>query len=166
MSAPVAPGAFERAMTLIGALNYMWTNTESLLVHVIAGLARTDKETALIVFLTLNTTRARLDLVERLAKLDRVSANERAAVLETTRRLQTMAGLRNHYNHCIYAFDPATGNARTILMRIADRRDRLKIGKTSELDSEAVAGLEASLGDLTTLNRDLWTMIRCFDYPA
>jgi hypothetical protein len=50
-------------------MNYMWTNTESLLIHVIAGLCGTDKDKAVIIFLTLNTTRARIDLVDRLAKM-------------------------------------------------------------------------------------------------
>lgn len=42
----------------VGKLNYAWTNTESLLIHFIAGLVRTDIETATVIFLTLNTSRA------------------------------------------------------------------------------------------------------------
>ena len=61
-----APGPASGALHLdeillrVGKLNYTWSNTESLLIHLIAGLARIDKDTALIIFLTLNTTRARL----------------------------------------------------------------------------------------------------------
>lgn len=166
MSVPRDPAAFERVLTLVGKLNYMWTNTESLLIHLIAGLARTDKETAVIVFLTLNTTRARVDLVERLAKLDRVAAAERAAVLERTRRVRTLAALRNHYDHCIYAFDPDSGGVRTILMRIADRRDSIRLGRAADLDHEATSRLETALGEIAALNRDLWSTVREFGYPA
>src|SRR5690606_145654 len=66
-----SPTRFQQVLLLIGKLNYTWTNTESLLIHLIAGLAKVDKETAVIIFLTLNTTRARIDLVERLAKRSR-----------------------------------------------------------------------------------------------
>ena len=52
---------FHEILLLIGQLNYTWTNTESLLIYLIAGLANVDKETAVIIFLTLNTTRARID---------------------------------------------------------------------------------------------------------
>jgi hypothetical protein len=61
------------SITLIGQLNYTWTNTESLLIYLLAGLAQVDKETAIVIFLTLNTTRARIELVERLTKLRKTS---------------------------------------------------------------------------------------------
>ena len=103
---------FDGFLLLVGKLNYAWTNTESLLIHLIAGLAEVDKETATVIFLTLNTTRARIDLVERLSKLDKVSATERAPILALTGRIQRQSALRNRYNHCIYAFD-ADGETRT-----------------------------------------------------
>jgi hypothetical protein len=62
---PSKPRSFDDFLLKMGRLNYAWTNTESLLIHFIAGLAGCDKETAVIIFLTLNTSRARLDLVER-----------------------------------------------------------------------------------------------------
>ena len=71
----------------MGELNYTWTNTESLLIYLIAGLARTDKETAIVVFLTLNTTRARIDLVERLAKLPKTAPECRDEVLAVTSQM-------------------------------------------------------------------------------
>ena len=79
MTPPEGQVDFDAFLLLIGKLNYTWTNTESLLIHLIAGLCKIDKNTALIIFLTLNTTRARIDLVNRLAKRDGVSAKERDA---------------------------------------------------------------------------------------
>ena len=98
---------FQDVLLLVGQLNYTWTNTESLLIHMIAGLAQSDKETAIVIFLTLNTPRARIDLVERLAKMQKTPADCRADILDATRRLSEEAKLRNKYNHCIYSFDPA-----------------------------------------------------------
>ena len=160
------PVTFDRFLQLLGRLNYAWTNTESLLIHLIAGLARTDKETAVVVFLTLNTTRARVDLVERLSKLDRTDADERDQVLGVTRHVLRLSGLRNRYNHCIYSFDPESGNASTILMRIADRKKDIKIGQTNVLDTAALADVEAALDELAALNTRIWTLIRERGYPA
>ena len=165
MSAELRPAVFDRFLQLLGRLNYAWTNTESLLIHLIAGLARSDKETAVVVFLTLNTTRARVDLVERLAKLERTDPEERDQVLAVTRQALRLSGLRNRYNHCIYSFDPESGRASTILMRIADRKKDIKIGQTSALDTSALADVEAALDELAALNTRIWALIRARGYP-
>ena len=83
---------FDRLILLVGRLNYMWTNTESLLIHLIAGLTGADKNVAVIIFLTLNTTRARIDLVERLAKMEGRPADIRDPILEHTQRPQQTVG--------------------------------------------------------------------------
>ena len=158
--------SFDAFLSLVGLLNYAWTNTESLLSHLIAGLAEVDKETATVIFLTLNTTRARLDLVERLSKLDRVSADEREPVLALTGRIQRQSALRNRYNHCIYAFDPENGNLHTILMRIADRKDTLKIGQSTPLNDAAAEDIETAISELTAINHGIWQVIAQFGYPA
>ncbi len=158
--------SFDEALLLIGRLNYTWTNTESLLVHIIAGLSRTDKETAVIIFLTLNTMRARVDLVERLSKLDRVAALERERVIAATRKLVASSVARNRYNHSIYAFDPETGGVRTILMRIADRKDEIRMGKSTDLDETALNEIRSVIADLGALNREIWSIITDFGYPA
>lgn len=149
----------------VGKLNYAWTNTESLLIHFIAGLSHVDKDTALIIFLTLNTTRARIDLVERLAKMPRVEAEERNEVLGITKRISQLSGLRNRYNHCIYAFDPEAGEHRSILMRIADRKDHLRMGQVHPLDSAALSDIEDAIEALKEINQGIWKHAAAFDYP-
>lgn len=161
---PADPPDFDAFLLLIGKLNYAWTNTESLLIHLIAGLSGMDKDTATIVFLTLNTSRARIDLVERFSKMDRVKA-ERDAILTLTGRIQKQSALRNRYNHCIYAFDAEGGNPRTILMRISDRKDKLMIGQTNLLDQAAVDDIQAAIQELMAINRDIWRLIAEYGYP-
>lgn len=157
--------SFDDALLLIGRLNYTWTNTESLLVHLMAGLAKIDKETAVILFLTLNTMRARVDLVERLAKRDRTPAPERKRVLAATNKLVRLSGARNRYNHSIYAFDPESGHVRTILMRIADRKDEIRMGQSTDLDEAALAEITSAIQDLGLLNREIWALVHDFGYP-
>ena len=158
--------SFDSLLLLTGRLNYAWTNTESLLIHLIAGLARTDKDRAIVIFLTLNTTRARVDLVERLAKLDDTPDDQKDRVLKFTQAMMKYAGLRNRYSHSIYAFDPESGDARTIMMRIADRKDGLKMGRSDEINAESIADIEAAIDDLGALNKQCWRLIRDFGYPA
>lgn len=149
----------------VGQLNFNWTNTESLLIHLIAGLADTDKEVAMVVFLTLNTTSARLDLVDRLAKLPRTPPEQRDAVLSLTARFRKESTLRNKFNHCIYSFSPDGGPLNTIMMRIADRKDRILVGKQEVADAQEVARIDASIDRLRQLNLDIWQTVAAFGYP-
>lgn len=166
MTPPGASGSFDALLLLIGRQTYVWTNTESLLIHLIGGLSRTDKDTATVIFLTLNTTRARVDLVERLAKLERTPAQERDRVLELTRDVTRLAALRNHYAHSIYAFDEQKGEVRTIMMRIADRKQDIRLGKSRAIDSAAIAEIEDNIARIAELNTRFWALIRDFGYPA
>lgn len=164
--APPPPG-FDAFLLRIGQLNYAWTNTESLLIHLIAGLARTDKDTAVILFLTLNTTRARLDLVERLAKRDPcpIPPSAQARILSVSARMKTLSALRNRFNHCIYAFDAEGGPPRAILMRIADRRESIRMGAASTLDRATLAEIDAALSELQQVNAEIWSIVGDYAFP-
>jgi len=153
-------------LLLIGQLNYTWTNTESLLIHMIAGLAKVDKETAIVIFLTLNTPRARIDLVERLAKMQSTPAECRADVLEATGRLLDEAKLRNKFNHCIYSFDPDSGEGMTQLMRIFDAKDTIKYGKIEALDDDEIARIKTSIASLVKINRQFWKITEEYGFPT
>lgn len=156
---------FNALLLRVGRLNYTWTNTESLLVHLIAGLCGTKTDAALVIFLTLNTTRARVELVERLAKLDGADPAVRDDILACTHALMRQAPLRNRYNHCIYSFDKTAGTAQTILMRIADRKNHLKIGQTEAVDETALEDLETAINAIHEVNLQLWVVIRKYEFP-
>lgn len=155
----------QSVLLLVGQLNYAWTNTESLLIHLIAGLSRVDKETAIIIFLTLNTTRARLDLVERLAKMNRIKRECREEVLAVVAAMSKESRLRNKYNHCIYAFDEEGRNAKTILMRIVDDKENIRYGKTERIDSREMARLRASKKTIEDTNRRIWKIVTDYGFP-
>jgi hypothetical protein len=165
VSSAAQPADFDEILLLVGRLNYTWTNTESLLLHLIAGLSGTTKDVAIVIFLTLNTTRARVDLVERLAKMDHQNAEERDAVLHLTRSMMKLSGARNRFNHCIYAFDPEGGPPKSILMRIADRKDGIRMGQTLDLDVAAIDTIRKSITDLARINQDIWAHIAKYGYP-
>ena len=148
-------------------MNYSWTNTESLLIHFIAGLLDTDTERALIVFLTLGTSRSRVDLVERLAKRYAKSDADLELILGVTSRFAKLSPVRNRYNHCIYAFEGGEKpGAKSILMRIADRKREIKIGLEEDINEATIHDIEASIADIQQLNRDFWSVIRKLKYPV
>ena len=158
--------AMQDILLLIGQLNYTWTNTESLLIYLIGGLARVDKETAIVIFLTLNTTRARVDLVERLAKMPKTSPELRDQVLELMKSLSKESALRNKFNHCIYSFDPDSGRGATQLMRIFDDKEEIKYGKVESLDDKEIGRIRKSIKSITAINKRIWEMARRYDFPV
>lgn len=163
--APNAMQDFDRILLLIGRLNYTWTNTESLLIYLIAGLAKVDKETAIVIFLTLNTTRARMDLVERLAKLPKTPEKCREDILLLLDRLGRQSSLRNKYSHCIYSFDEKGDISHTQLMRIFDGKDTIKYGKIEAVDRAEIARIMRCIHDITQVNTGIWSVVRENGFP-
>lgn len=150
----------DQVLQLVGQLNYAWTNTESLFIYLIGHLVGTNKEAAIVIFLTLNTTRARIDLLERLSKLNSVSDETRRRVLDLTERLKQEAKVRNKYNHCIYSFDANGEFGSTQLMRINEFGDDLRYGKVELLDDGEIGRIRNAIKEVTSVNRDIWTFIR------
>jgi len=143
----------------VGRLNYVWTNTESLLIYIIAHLLRVEKEAAIVVFLTLNTTRARIDLVERLSKLASTSSSDKKAILSAMSRLKKESKMRNKYNHCIYSFDDKGEISSTQLMRLVEDDKEIRYGKVEQMDEREIDLLEKSIAEIVDISRALWTFI-------
>lgn len=156
---------FQEVLLLIGQLNYTWTNTESLLIYLIAGLARVDKETAIVIFLTLNTTRARIELVERLAKLKRTPAECRGEVLAATEALTRQSRLRNKYSHCVYSFDESGSQGSTQLMRIFENKEELRYGKMESLNDPELDNIRACITRIGDVNKEIWGIVRKYAFP-
>ncbi|WP_312945854.1 hypothetical protein [Agrobacterium sp.] len=151
--------AMSDVLLRVGRLNYVWTNTESLLIYIIAHLLRVEKEAAIVVFLTLNTTRARIDLIERLAKLSATPAVERKAILGMMARLKSESKMRNKYNHCIYSFDENGEISSTQLMRLFDDDKEVRYGKVEQMDQKELDSLEKSIGAIVELSKTIWNFI-------
>ncbi|GAB4353885.1 MAG: hypothetical protein Kow0026_12180 [Oricola sp.] len=166
MEAAVTAANFDELLLLLGRMNYSWTNTETLLIHFIAGLAGVDKETAIVIFLTLNTTRARFDLVDRLAKLDRVPDAMRDEILDLTGAMKDILKYKNRYNHSLYSFDADGGEAKTILMRVAETKRGIKFGKSQKLDADELERVREAIRKIETLNRAAWAIILKQKFPV
>ena len=150
----------EDLLLLIGKLNYAWTNTESLLIYLMAFLMRSGKDVAIVTFLTLNTSRARLDFIERLLKLESTDPEIRARLAPIVARMKTAARVRNKYNHCICSFDENGEIEATQLLRIADYGDTLKYGKIEAIDDAEIGRIDESTSDIIMINRSIFDFIR------
>jgi hypothetical protein len=140
-------------LLLVGKLNYTWSNTESLLIYVIMHLMGTSKAAAVVTFLSLNTTRARLEFIDRLLKIDGTEPAIRRSVSEITTRMKSVQRVRNKFNHCIYAFDKNGTLESTQLLRIADYGDALRYGKVEPLDDREAARIGEALTEIAQINR-------------
>ena len=149
----------------VGRMNYSWSNTESLLIHLLGGLAGVPQDVAVVLFLSLNSTRARIELIERLAKLRRPEGDERAELLALMQRFARLSSTRNRFNHSIWSFDLEHGSISTILMRIADRKESVLFGKSEPVDAREIARLDAALDALSDLNREMWAFLTRHGYP-
>ncbi|MGO4351311.1 hypothetical protein AB4Z25_05185 [Rhizobium sp. RAF36] len=158
--------AMSDVLLRVGRLNYVWTNTESLLIYVIAHLLKVEKDAAIVVFLTLNTTRARIDLVERLAKLPSTPVADRKAVLQTMGRLKRESRMRNKYNHCIYSFDDNGQISSTQLMRLVEDDKEIRYGKVEQLDEKEIQALEHSIAEIVAISKSLWEFIHASEHAS
>ncbi|PZM10745.1 hypothetical protein [Rhizobium tubonense] len=152
--------AMSDVLLRVGRLNYVWTNTESLLIYIIAHLLDIEKDAAIVVFLTLNTTRSRIDLVERLAKLPSRPPQDSKTVLALMGRLKRESKTRNKYNHCIYSFDENGDISSTQLMRLVEDDKEVRYGKVELLDLKEVDRLEKSISEIVAISKALWVFIR------
>jgi len=156
---------FDKLFSLLGRINYTFTNTESLLIHLIAGLAKIDKETASVIFLTLNTTRARITLVERLSKKKNIKASLRENILDITRNMSQIMKIKNKYNHCIYSYDSEAEQAATILMKIFDKKDEINYGKMDQINESEIQHLKNTIQEIQKLNGNIWTFLIANKFP-
>ena len=137
-AAPESADRRTMILTLIGNLGVNWSNNESLFIYVLMLLLRIDQASGAIVFATLNTTRARLDLIQRLA---RIKIKDKAVSKELDRLIERFSDgthIRNEFNHCMYTVDSSGEISQTQSMRLVQTRNNLRFGETKPLDDARI----------------------------
>lgn len=148
-----------RVLALIGNLVFGWSNNESMLIYVLMLLLETDKISAAIVFSTLNTTRARLDLIQRLAKAKIGDRDLLTSVDKLVDRFSQSTRDRNELNHCIYGVNEQGEITHTQTMRVREMRGRIQFGEIRKVDQERIKELTATSAELKRLNREIWDLL-------
>ncbi len=137
----VAPKSADRRtsiLALIGNLVFSWANNESLFIYLLMILLKTDQTSAAIVFATLNTTRARLDLIQRLAKVqikDRTIAKQLSGLID---RFNKYTRIRNEFNHCMYNVSDRGEITHTHSIRIVETPKQLRLGDVRPMDEARI----------------------------
>jgi len=160
--AAAAPASADRrtfALALMGNLICSWSNNESLFIYVLMILLRTDEASAAVVFATLNTTRARLDLIQRLAKIritDKALAKSLTTLIE---RFSESTKVRNELNHCMFIFDEKGAITHTQSMRLMETRSSLKFGEMKALDESRLQEMLKTTREMTKINHEMWDLL-------
>jgi hypothetical protein len=146
-------------LALIGNLIFSWSNNESMFIYVIMLLMRTDEGSAAIVFTTLNTTRARLDLIQRLAKAKLAHKPTARALDKIIDRFNACSRVRNEFNHCMYTLNERGEITATHSLRIHEEAGGLRLGTIRPMDDARISELTATITELKKLNRDIWEFL-------
>jgi len=149
----------QNLMTLIGQLVFSWSNNESLLIYVLMLLLRTDERSAAVVFSTLNTTRARLDLVRRLSLLHLHDPAIRAEVDRTIELFNDANRIRNEFLHAMYLVNEQGQITHTQMLRFIEKKGRVSFGDRQPIDAKRKQTLVDVDDRLRKLNRQLWDLL-------
>ena len=148
-----------RVLALIGNLVFAWSNNESMFIYLLMILLRTDLQSAAVVFMTLNTTRARLDLIRRLAK-SKVGDPAMLRRLERMiERFNDCTKVRNDFNHCIYQVDASGMITHTSVLRLRETKSTVEIDEMRPFDDKRIRELTKTIKALGLLNRELWALL-------
>jgi hypothetical protein len=158
-SAPASADRRTFILALIGNLVSSWTNNESLFIYVLMILLRTDQASAALTFATLNTTRARLDLIQRLAKIairDRGLDNSLTKIID---KFNDSTHIRNEFNHCMYIVDASGQITHTQSMRIVQSKGNLQFGEMKPMDDARLKIMIETTKEMARINRDIWEFL-------
>jgi uncharacterized tellurite resistance protein B-like protein len=136
-----------------------WSNNESLFIYVLMILLNTDQASAAVVFATLNTTRARLDLIQRLAKMHITNTAIEGRLNNLIQRFNDLTRIRNEFNHCMYDVDTSGAITHTHAIKIVEKRKGFTFGETRPVDDARIKEIVKANDGLRRLNRDIWTFM-------
>lgn len=157
-----APGSADRRtliLALIGNLVFSWSNNESLFIYVLMLLLETDQASAAVVFATLNTTRARLDVINRLARIKIKDPAMRKELDRIIDRFNDCTRVRNEFNHCMYTVDGHGEITHSHSIRIIETKNQLRLGDVKPMDDARLKEMRQTTDELKQLNRDIWSFL-------
>jgi hypothetical protein len=158
-SAPASADRRTLILALIGNLVSSWSNNESLFIYVLMILMKTDQASAALTFATLNTTRARLDLIQRLAKITIRDKTLDKALSKIIDRFNETTQVRNEFNHCMYVVDAGGQITHTQSMRIVQTKDNLQFGEMKPMDDARLKSMVKATRAMTRINREIWDFL-------
>ncbi len=148
-----------RILALIGNLVFAWSNNESMFIYLMQILLRTDTAAASIVFVSLNTTRARLDLIRRLAKAKVRDPDMLKKIDKMIDRFNECTRVRNDFNHCIYQLDENGVITHTNVLRLRETKTSVEFAELRAFDDKRMREVSKTIKKLMLLNREIWAFL-------
>ena len=143
----------------VGTLVANWSVIETLfygLLEVLAGRAKTD--TARVIWLSLRTTEARLNLILQLAKVQTIAPVTAKDVESMCNRFTGISKVRNWFCHAVYRAD-ASGKLQFLEnTRLGHADDPLSVER-KPLNKATLNEISHTIGEASQLNRDLWLLL-------
>jgi hypothetical protein len=143
----------------IGTLGLAWSNNESVFVYILMILLETDEVSAAIVFSTLNTTRARIDLIRRLATVKIMDPAIAQTLTRIIRRFDACTNVRNELNHCVFTLNAQGEITHTQTMRVMEHKGSLSLGAVRPMDDRRLKEIREANKQLKRLNHDVWDFL-------
>jgi hypothetical protein len=146
-------------LALIGNLAFVWSNNESMFIYLIKALMQTDEAAAVIVFVTLNTARSRIELVERLGRAKVKDKDLLKTLNILIERFNVCTRVRNEFNHCMYGIDDTGVMSHTQSFRIRDIDGLPALERPKPIDEGRIAHLLETIEEMKRINRELWDLV-------
>jgi hypothetical protein len=146
-------------LSLIGRLAFSWSNNENLLTYLMKLLLETDEASTKIIFSTLNTTRARVYLVRRLAEVKVNEPQIKARLQNLTERIEQANRLKNEFMQATFSVNDDGKAASMSMSEVEPGSDRLRFDKDRLVDPARIEAVAEACRDLRRLNRDLWAFL-------
>jgi hypothetical protein len=152
-------GQRSQVLGLVGNLIFSWSNNESMFIYLLMLLLETDIDSATIVFITLNTTRARLDLIRRLAKSKLKDPRSIRKIERLIDRFNRCTKVRNEFNHCIYQLNEFAEITHTNSLKITESSKGIQIADRKNMDEARIKEITNAIRRLKKLNKDIWAFL-------
>ncbi len=160
VSAPIAGPADINAgiQAAIGGLVIAWANAESVFLALLQLLMKETERTAGIVWYSLRTTQARLDLVTKLARERFEDGRLAKEIEERVNLFKGPSGTRNFFCHATYGY--AENMQLSTVHGVSLAQDGSPLRFTNKwLDLAAMNEIGSATVDLINLNADLWETV-------
>jgi len=144
---------------LIGQIVFSWSNNESMFIYVLMLLMNTDQLSAAITFGTLNTTRARMDLIHRLASSRITDQELKKRMRWLIKKFNESTRQRNEFNHCMFTVNENGEITETHSMRIIEQKDQVKFGEVKKMDDQRISEMLRTINLLKEINREIWRIL-------
>lgn len=145
-------------LTSIGSLVVNWANNESVFLAMLQLFLVGGKNSAAIVWQSLRTSNARLELVDRLCR-ERVKDTELLSeITEAISHFRGLSRIRNFYCHATYRYDSEL-NLDSVSSVTSPQEGHPLVSKTKRMDRATLNEIGHASIELMKFNRRLWVIV-------